>query len=83
MTLGEMASVKKIKLSEFPEQAQKLVTRVQQSGESFQIVRGDTVLAELTPPGVARVDTLVGFMRDSIVINGDVISPVITLAKES
>ena len=75
--------MKQIKLSEFPAQAKKLVGLVQDSGESFQIVKGDAVLAELTPPGVARADTLVGFMRDSIVINGDVISPVITLAKES
>ena len=75
--------MKQIKLSEFSAQAQKLVGLVEDSGESFQIVKGDTVLAELTPPGVARADTLIGFMRDSIVIKGDVISPVITLAKGS
>ena len=74
--------MKQIKLSEFPAQAQKLVGLVQENGESFQIVKGDTVLAELTPPGVARADTLIGFMRDSIVIKGDVISPVLSLAKK-
>ncbi|MBL4622936.1 MAG: hypothetical protein JKY89_11100, partial [Immundisolibacteraceae bacterium] len=63
-------------------QSLKLIGLVEDNGESFQIVKDDAVVAELTPPDVARADTLIGFMRDSIVIKGDVISPVLSLAKK-
>ena len=74
--------MKKIKLSGFPAQSLKLIESIQANGESFQITKDGNVVAELTPPGVARADTLVGFMRGSMVIKGDVISPVLSLAKK-
>ncbi|MBV1960824.1 MAG: hypothetical protein KUG52_02460 [Immundisolibacteraceae bacterium] len=74
--------MKKIKLSGFPAQSLKLIESIQANGESFQITKDGIVVAELTPPGVARADTLVGFMRGSMVIKGDVISPVLSLAKK-
>ena len=74
--------MKRIKLSEFKAQSLKLIGLVEDNGESFQIVKDDAVVAELTPPDVARADTLIGFMRDSVVIKGDVISPVLSLAKK-
>ena len=73
--------MQEVAISEFKAKCLAILERVEQTKEPIRITRHGKPVAEVvpaTPPAVDRA-ALMGSMRDSIQILGDIISPVIDL----
>lgn len=76
-----MNDMREIAISEFKAKCLAILERVEKTKEPIRITRHGKPVAEVipaTPPAVDRA-ALMGSMRDSIQILGDIISPVIDL----
>ncbi|HMD39418.1 MAG TPA: type II toxin-antitoxin system Phd/YefM family antitoxin [Candidatus Acidoferrum sp.] len=73
--------MREVAISEFKAKCLAILERVEKTKEPIRITRHGKPVAEVvpaTPPAVDRA-ALMGSMRDSIQILGDIISPVIDL----
>jgi prevent-host-death family protein len=73
--------MQEVAISEFKAKCLAILERVEKTKEPIRITRHGKPVAEVvpaTPPAVDRA-ALMGSMRDSIQILGDIISPVIDL----
>ena len=73
--------MREVAISEFKAKCLAILERVEKTKEPIRITRHGKPVAEVvpaTPPSVDRA-ALMGSMRDSIQILGDIISPVIDL----
>jgi prevent-host-death family protein len=73
--------MREVAISEFKAKCLAILERVEKTKEPIRITRHGKPVAEVvpaTPPAVDRA-ALMGSMRDSIQIFGDIISPVIDL----
>jgi len=70
--------MEEIAISEFKAKCLAILNRVQKTRQPIRITRHGKPVAEVVPPSpVVDRATLMGSMRDSIQILGDIVSPVV------
>ena len=67
--------MKTIKASEFKAKCLKIMDEVAESGESVVITKHGVPITELVP-AKRRPDTVVGALKGTVVIHGDIIAPI-------
>ena len=63
-----------IKASEFKAKCLKIMDEVAQGGETVMITKNGVPVAQLVP-AVRRPETVIGALKGSVTIHGDIISP--------
>ena len=76
MTMVTRCGMRTIKASEFKAKCLKIMDEVAETGESVVITKNGVPVAELVPVKRKPLKTLFGAMAGSMVITGDIISPV-------
>ncbi|MEL6602282.1 MAG: type II toxin-antitoxin system prevent-host-death family antitoxin [Cyanobacteria bacterium J06614_10] len=66
----------KIAAGQFKAQCLKLMDKVQQTREEIIITKHGQPVARLVPVEIEPSDSIIGWMRGSIEITGDIVSPI-------
>lgn len=75
------SGVIKVKAAEFKTKCLELVDEVGEQAQTVVITKEGIPVGKLVPY-VDRPDTLFGFLRDSVTIKGDIISPILPIGKQ-